>query len=62
MGERSLCVDRVVRTGDAAELDQQRALGIMAWIARTLVEATMRDPEPVRPGTGHQSLNLPALR
>ena len=36
--------DAVVWTRDAAELDQQQALDIMAWIARTLVEATIRDP------------------
>lgn len=36
--------DAVVWTKDAAELDQAQALDIMAWIARTLVEATIRDP------------------
>lgn len=36
--------DAVVWTREAAELDQQQALDIMAWIARTLVEATIRDP------------------
>jgi AcrR family transcriptional regulator len=36
--------DAVVWTQDAAELDQEQALDLMAWIARTLVEATLRDP------------------
>jgi hypothetical protein len=36
--------DAVVWTQDAAELDQEQALDLMAWIARTLVEATIRDP------------------
>jgi hypothetical protein len=36
--------DAVVWTRDAAELDQEQALDLMAWIARTLVEATVRDP------------------
>jgi AcrR family transcriptional regulator len=36
--------DAVVWTQDAAELDQEQALELMAWIARTLVEATIRDP------------------
>jgi len=36
--------DAVVWTQDAAELDQQQSLDLMAWIARTLVEATIRDP------------------
>jgi AcrR family transcriptional regulator len=36
--------DVVVWTQDAAELDQEQALDLMAWIARTLVEATIRDP------------------
>jgi AcrR family transcriptional regulator len=36
--------DAVVWTQDAAELDQEQALDVMAWIARTLVEATIRDP------------------
>jgi AcrR family transcriptional regulator len=36
--------DAVVWTRDAAELDQAQALDVMAWIARTLVEATIRDP------------------
>jgi AcrR family transcriptional regulator len=36
--------DAVVWTRDAAELDQEQALDLMAWIARTLVEATIRDP------------------
>ena len=36
--------DAVVWTKDAAELDQEQSLDVMAWIARTLVEATIRDP------------------
>jgi AcrR family transcriptional regulator len=36
--------DAVVWTQDAAELDQEQSLDLMAWIARTLVEATIRDP------------------
>ena len=36
--------DAVVWTQDAAELDHEQALDLMAWIARTLVEATIRDP------------------
>jgi AcrR family transcriptional regulator len=36
--------DAVVWTQDAAELDQEHALDLMAWIARTLLEATLRDP------------------
>jgi hypothetical protein len=36
--------DAVVWTQDAAELDQQQSLDLMAWIARTLVDATIRDP------------------
>lgn len=36
--------DAVVWTQDAAEVDQQQSLDLMAWIARTLVEATIRDP------------------
>jgi AcrR family transcriptional regulator len=36
--------DAVVWTQDAAELDRDQALDLMAWIARTLVEATIRDP------------------
>jgi AcrR family transcriptional regulator len=36
--------DAVVWTQDAAELDQEQALDLMAWIARTLVDATIRDP------------------
>src|SRR3954452_1885679 len=35
--------DAVVWTQDAAQLDQEQALDLMAWIARTLVEATVRD-------------------
>ena len=35
--------DAVVWTQDAAELDQEQALDLMAWMARTLVEATVRD-------------------
>jgi AcrR family transcriptional regulator len=35
--------DAVVWTQDAAELDQEQSLDVMAWIARTLVEATLRD-------------------
>ena len=34
--------DAVVWTRDAAELDQEQSLDVMAWIARTLVEATIR--------------------
>ena len=36
--------EAVVWTQDAAELGQQQALDLLAWIARTLVEATIRDP------------------
>jgi AcrR family transcriptional regulator len=36
--------DAVVWTQDAAELDQEQSIEVMAWIARTLVEATIRDP------------------
>jgi AcrR family transcriptional regulator len=36
--------DAVVWTQDAAELDQEQSLDVMAWIARTLVEATLRAP------------------
>jgi hypothetical protein len=36
--------DAMVWTQDAAELDQEQSLDLMAWIARTLVEATIRDP------------------
>jgi AcrR family transcriptional regulator len=36
--------DAVVWTQDAAELDREQALDLMAWMARTLVEATIRDP------------------
>jgi len=36
--------DVVVWTHDAAELDQEQSLDLIAWIARTLVEATLRDP------------------
>ena len=36
--------DAVVWTQDAAELNQEQALDLMAWIARTLVEATIRNP------------------
>jgi hypothetical protein len=36
--------DAVVWTQDAAELDQEQSLDVLAWIARTLVEATIRDP------------------
>jgi AcrR family transcriptional regulator len=36
--------DAVVWTQDAAELDQEQSLDVIAWIARTLVEATIRDP------------------
>jgi AcrR family transcriptional regulator len=36
--------DAVVWTRDAAELDRDQSLDVMAWIARTLVEATVRDP------------------
>jgi AcrR family transcriptional regulator len=36
--------DALVWTQDAAALDQEQALDVMAWIARTLVEATIRDP------------------
>jgi AcrR family transcriptional regulator len=36
--------DAVVWTQDAAELDQEQSLDLMTWIARTLVEATIRDP------------------
>ena len=36
--------DAVVWTQDAAELDQEPSLDVMAWIAHTLVEATIRDP------------------
>jgi AcrR family transcriptional regulator len=36
--------DAVVWTQDAAGLDQEESLDVMAWIARTLVEATIRDP------------------
>ena len=36
--------DAVVWTQDAAQLDQEQSLDLMAWIARTLVEATIRDP------------------
>ena len=36
--------DVVVWTQDAAELDQEQSLDLMAWIARTLVEATIHDP------------------
>ena len=36
--------DAVVWTQDAAELDQEQSLDLMAWIARTLVEATLHDP------------------
>src|SRR3954451_4112107 len=35
--------DAVVWTQDAAELDQEQSLDLMAWIARSLVEATVRD-------------------
>jgi AcrR family transcriptional regulator len=35
--------DAVVWTQDAAGLDQEQSLDLMAWIARTLVEATLRD-------------------
>ena len=35
--------DAVVWARDTAELDQEQALDLMAWIARTLVEATIRD-------------------
>jgi AcrR family transcriptional regulator len=38
--------DAVVWTQDAAQLDPDQALDLMAWIARTLVEATVRDPHP----------------
>ena len=34
--------DAVVWTQDAAELDQEQSLDLMAWIARTLVEAHPR--------------------
>ena len=36
--------DAVVWTRDAAELDQEQALNLMAWIARTIVEAAIHDP------------------
>ena len=36
--------DAVVWTQDAAELDQEQSLDLMAWIARTLVEATIHEP------------------
>ena len=36
--------DAVVWTQDAAELDREQSLDVMAWIARTVVEATIRDP------------------
>jgi hypothetical protein len=36
--------DAVVWTQDAAELEQAQSLDVMAWMARTLVEATLRDP------------------
>jgi AcrR family transcriptional regulator len=36
--------DVVVWTQDAAELDQEQSLDLIAWIARALVEATIRDP------------------
>jgi hypothetical protein len=35
--------DAVVWTQDAAELDQEQSLDVLAWMARTLVEATLRD-------------------
>jgi AcrR family transcriptional regulator len=36
--------DAVVWTHDAAQLDQEQSLDVMSWIARTLVEATIREP------------------
>jgi AcrR family transcriptional regulator len=36
--------DVIVWTQDAAGLDQEQSLDVMAWIARALVEATIRDP------------------
>jgi hypothetical protein len=43
--------DAVVWTQDAAELDQQQSLDLMAWIARTLVEATIRTAASSWPDT-----------
>ena len=40
--------DAVVWTRDAAGLDQEQALDLLAWIARALVEATIHDEQRTR--------------